>query len=396
MKTRNEIYQGEGAQLLRFITTYHTLQYEQVLRLFPKNRDSIKSLITSLVKQKRIVHDKENGILCDSQESANTPDYGMIASFWVLLDFKKAIVYHTDGEFPIKLNFFSKDEWYEVLYVPQEQEYLINHVMESQPKNDAKRLVVLEKEEQAAKLHIKGVIAFCLVDSTTGSVSYYACMNTKTVFNRLQSIDDEVQKLHNTIFALKTTDIQAYADKYEELSISAALRSERIACQLRNLVYTTTDTRKADYLKQAAAVQGIKIFFSNSVLSITMPGLLPKRKLRTNTAFLHEPLNLALQTYVTEHYIPLYKRCVVCFSQIYDQNLSLQRIRDYDNLEFKQILDTIASYVLVDDTGLFCDSYHTTELGNYDHTVIFVMEPEIFPGWLKNRKSSIKTISEIS
>lgn len=34
-------------------------------------------------------------------------------------------------------------------------------------------------------------------------------MNTKTVFDRLQSIDDEVQKLHNTIFALKTTDIQA-------------------------------------------------------------------------------------------------------------------------------------------------------------------------------------------
>ena len=46
MKTRNEIYQGEGAQLLRFITTYHSLQYEQVLRLFSKNRESIKSLIT--------------------------------------------------------------------------------------------------------------------------------------------------------------------------------------------------------------------------------------------------------------------------------------------------------------------------------------------------------------
>ena len=294
MKTRNEIYQGEGAQLLRFITTYHSMQYEQILRLFSKNRTSIKSLITSLVKQKRIIYDKENGLLCDSQESANNPDYGMIASFWVLLDFKNAIVYHTDGEFPVKLNFFSKDEWYEVLYVPQEQEYLINHVMESQTKSDAKRLVVLETEEQAAKIHITGGIAFCRVDS------------------------------------------------------------------------------------------------------FTMPGLLPKRKLRTNTAFLHEPLNLALQTYVTEHSIPLYKRCVVCFSQIYDQSLSLQRIRDYDNLEFKQILDTIASYVLVDDTGLFCDSYHTTELGNYDHTVIFVMEPEIFPGWLKDRKASIKTIAEIS
>ena len=38
MKTRNEIYQGEGAQLLRFITTYHSLQYEQVLRLFSKKQ----------------------------------------------------------------------------------------------------------------------------------------------------------------------------------------------------------------------------------------------------------------------------------------------------------------------------------------------------------------------
>ena len=52
------------------------------LRLFSKNRESIKSLITSLVKQKRIIYDKENGLLCDSQESANNPDYGMIASFW--------------------------------------------------------------------------------------------------------------------------------------------------------------------------------------------------------------------------------------------------------------------------------------------------------------------------
>ena len=69
------------------------------------------------------------------------------------------------------------------------------------------------------------------------------------------------KKLHNTIFALKTTDIQAYADKYEELSISAALRSERIAASFRNLVYTTTDTGKKDYLKQAADVQRIKNLF---------------------------------------------------------------------------------------------------------------------------------------
>ena len=100
-------------------------------------------------------------------------------------------------------------------------------------------------------------------------------MNTKTVFDRLQSIDDEVQKLHNTIFALKTTDIQAYADKYEELSISAALRSERITCQLRNLVYTTTDTGKKDYLKQAALCRESKSLFQIVFFLLPCQGYCP-------------------------------------------------------------------------------------------------------------------------
>lgn len=184
--------------------------------------------------------------------------------------------------------------------------------------------------------------------------------------------------------------------RYEELSTSAALRSERITCQLRNLVFTISSSGKSDYLKQAADVQGIQISSSEQILTITLPGLLPKRKVRTNTAFLHEPLNLALQTYILEHPIQLYQNCVVCFSQIYDQNLSLHRVRDYDNLEFKQILDTIAAYVLVDDTGLLCDSYHTTELGTHDHTIVSIMDCEAFPGWIKSRQKCIRTISEIS
>lgn len=71
MKTREQIYKGEGAALLRILTTYHALHYEQVLQLFDKNRDSIKSLITSLTNQGRIYHDKEQHLLCDTEESAN-------------------------------------------------------------------------------------------------------------------------------------------------------------------------------------------------------------------------------------------------------------------------------------------------------------------------------------
>ena len=100
MKTREQIYKGEGAALLRILTTYHALHYEQVLQLFDKNRDSIKSLITSLTKQGRIYHDKEQHLLCDTEESANSPDMGTIAAFWVLLDFKKALMMNCNMRIP--------------------------------------------------------------------------------------------------------------------------------------------------------------------------------------------------------------------------------------------------------------------------------------------------------
>lgn len=171
MRTRDEIYKGEGEKLLRLITTYHALQYEQVLQLFDRHRDSIKTLITSLAKQGRLYHDKESGLICDTKESAVSPDYGTISAFWILLDFKKALIYHTSGQFPIKLHFFSQDEAYEIIYVAQEQETLMNHIFESIPP-DANRLILLDSIQQSGLIKIDGVVAYCIVDEN-GTVSYY-------------------------------------------------------------------------------------------------------------------------------------------------------------------------------------------------------------------------------
>lgn len=68
-------------------------------------------------------------------------------------------------------------------------------------------------------------------------------------------------------------------------------------------------------------------------------------------------------------------------------------MRDYDNLEEKQLLDLLSTFVMADDTGLLCDAYNTTELGEQDCTKIFVMEKKRFPQWLAERKESLKTIS---
>lgn len=82
----------------------------------------------------------------------------------------------------------------------------------------------------------------------------------------------------------------------------------------------------------------------------------------------------------------------MCFSHVFDRTLSTRRVRDYDNLECKQILDTVSGFLMTDDSGLFCDAYHTTEFGERDCTVLTIMEKKAFPGWLakvKNRGDSI-------
>ena len=77
---------------------------------------------------------------------------------------------------------------------------------------------------------------------------------------------------------------------------------------------------------------------------------------------------------------------MICIIHTYSRENPVSRICDYDNLESKQVLDVLASFLLVDDSGLLCDVYHTTESGAQDETRIILMEKTMFPDWLKSRK----------
>ncbi|MDO4275126.1 MAG: DUF6100 family protein [Eubacteriales bacterium] len=221
-------------------------------------------------------------------------------------------------------------------------------------------------------------------------------MDTKIVLQRISMIEEQTDKLRNSLFAMKTTDLLKYPANYEELSTDAALRAERITCQLRNLIYVTGIVSKTEYMEKASKVHGIQIHSSKRILTIQLPGLLPKRKVHVNSAFINEPLHFALKEYLEHDALPVFENCVVCFIQVYDRRLPLRRIRDYDNLEYKQILDTISPFVLRDDSGLFCDSYHTSRLEDKDYTSVHIMDKSDFPEWLKQKKERISPLSEIS
>lgn len=219
-------------------------------------------------------------------------------------------------------------------------------------------------------------------------------MERTVISKKIGQLASDIEKLKNTLAAIECADIENYPENYNMLTTDAALRSELIACRMRHLIYQTTDVKKATYLTSAGVVQGIRINDEKGVLEITLPCLLPKRKKRQSTEFLIDPLYFTLSQYSDSHPLKKFKHCVVCFSHIYSADFPKQNIRDYDNLELKQLLDVIATFIMEDDTGILVDAYNTTEIGNYDCTRIFVMDKNMFSEWLKEREKSLKTISD--
>ncbi len=207
-------------------------------------------------------------------------------------------------------------------------------------------------------------------------------MERQIIYKRINGIFDDLSRLQNTLYGMSMTDIQRYFENYEILATDAVLRAEQITCRLRHLIYTTTGIKKTEYMKSAAQGHGIQIEDKDGIVKITFPALMPGRKQWQSSEFLIDPLYFALSDYADRHPSQKYRECVVCFVNIYCRELPSRRVRDYDNMELKQTLDVISTFFLTDDSGRYCDAYHTTELGETDCTNIFILEKERFTEWL--------------
>jgi len=100
-------------------------------------------------------------------------------------------------------------------------------------------------------------------------------IDKQSISNRLSGIEDELTKLKNIIFALKITDTASYPQNYEELSIDAALRMERLACSFRNIIYAVNLVSKPVLMEKTAEAHGISIQISGGLVEITLPATMP-------------------------------------------------------------------------------------------------------------------------
>lgn len=210
---------------------------------------------------------------------------------------------------------------------------------------------------------------------------------------RISQIQDDVIRLNNAAVAMGAYNFRRYPDNFLEFSLDTAVRAERLACKLRHLIGAYGTIKTEVLMEKVAEAQGIEISEENGMIIVSIPRLLPKWKHSRSGEFLNQPLYWAMDKYCREHDVAKFTECAVCFVHIYDQTLSLERIRDYDNLEMKHILDTIATFLMADDSGILCDAYHTTEYGDVDCTRIYIMPQQSLPAFISERKSYPKSIS---
>ena len=155
-------------------------------------------------------------------------------------------------------------------------------------------------------------------------------MNSDTLLTHIRleqrCLIDIDKKLHELECLLSCSD----PIRFFEVAKNMALLSERSTAQLRNFLFTVCGGMPQDYYLQAAEMQGICVDVTDSILSVRLPALLPKKTRTEGFKFLQPALHAALKQYAEQQNLPHFRECTVCIEHVYDRCLPIKAVRDYD------------------------------------------------------------------
>ena len=215
-------------------------------------------------------------------------------------------------------------------------------------------------------------------------------MTKEKINERIKSIIGDTGRLNLWVRVMDDVDPERFPEKYEKYHADVVRRAEWLTCRLRHLLYETTSIRKREYLLQVAEILGIRFCDRDAIFQITLPGIVFDDNRGHPTEFLYDPLHFALEEYVRNYRCHRYRRCVVCFVQIFDRESRGGVRLDLGNPELKRYLDVVAAYLLIDDSPKYMDMYQAVELGDRHAVEMFIMEPDRFPQWLRERGQSLE------
>ncbi len=171
MQHRNQQQESHLPEIIRLLSTYHVLRILQFEALYPElPQQKLLLLLKKLEKNGRLTLVPERDLVLHTGDSVPNPS--ILAAFWVLLDFREDITYHTASDFPITLTFYTQSDAYDVIHIPEEKEMLMNHALSAYKEDSPRRIAVVDNAGQIPLLDFPGITAFCTV-TPDGKVQYY-------------------------------------------------------------------------------------------------------------------------------------------------------------------------------------------------------------------------------
>lgn len=164
------IHNQHLSEMNQILSLYQVLHISQLYCFFPKLPEAtVTTLVKRMTKQDRISYEWRTGII--RRTGADDKKDEIISALWVMLDFFPAVTFHTIGNFPSMLTFYTEGEGYDVISVPPEKELLYRQALPEQPGGN-KRLVVIQDTGQIRKIDFPQIAAYCLV-SEDGRIQYF-------------------------------------------------------------------------------------------------------------------------------------------------------------------------------------------------------------------------------
>ncbi len=135
------------------------------------------------------------------------------------------------------------------------------------------------------------------------------------------------------------------------------------------------------YIPKVVDAFGIGILYEKDILKITLPNPISKKKIKNNR-FITDPLSYMCNQFLKSNNIKRYENCILYFEHNYsDKN----KVKDYDNLELKSIIDVISLYFLTDDSGKYIDIHHTSKVSENNYLQLYIIDKSKYIDFITNK-----------
>lgn len=211
-------------------------------------------------------------------------------------------------------------------------------------------------------------------------------MKTNDICRKIFEINGNLEKTMELFTAAKDGFVSKNAAKHEHNLVQGIYLLEKSTLSAREIANACLNaTNPALYntvVKNVdTGVFGIALKQTGNVIRITLPCLLPHYK-ENNKNIITEPLNRYLRQYRKDiRELPHYDSVVMVVINHVNAKHSNSVIRDNDNYEYKQLINTLSFWFLSDDNYKNCVMMNGTKLSKKDMTEVFIVPTNEFGSW---------------